>query len=387
MLATLVRGGRGARWGHDARHVLGRLLGRSVPTFTSAAAPSAEADGLRTFVVKEVRAETRDAVTLVLRPADGAPCAFLPGQFFNLEIPRPAGRLRRNYSVSSAPASLVDGAPTLAFTVKRVAGGAASTWLTESVSPGDTLRLRGPYGQFVWDPTEFPTAVFLAGGSGITPVFSMLSAFLAGDGPGCAYLLYGSRSRQDAIFADALDELCRAHPHRLQVRQVFEQGAPDHEPMRRLTAANVESYLVGLGTRVTAEAAVFVCGPEGMRDEARQALAGVGIAPSRIREERFTTGISTTVSLAPQLLTLRNKRGDERQVTVAAGETLLEAAERAGLRMPYSCAMGGCGACRVKLVSGDVSLPEPHCLSETERAAGYTLPCVARPLGPCVVER
>jgi ring-1,2-phenylacetyl-CoA epoxidase subunit PaaE len=386
MHATLVRGGRGAQWGHDVRHVLGRLLGRSAPTFTSAPVPLAEADGSRTFVVSKVKAETADTVSLFLRPADGAPCSFLPGQFYNLEIAGPSGTLRRNYSVSSAPGSLADGVPMLAFTIKRVAGGAASTRLTESVVPGHTLRLRGPYGQFVWNPEEFPSAVFLAGGSGITPVFSMLSAFLGSDQPGAAYLLYGSRSRQDAIFADALDELCRAHPHRLQVRQVFEHGAPDSDPVRRLTAANVESYLTGLGSRITGEAAVFVCGPEGMRDEARQALARVGIASSRVREERFTSGVSAGVSLTPQLLTLRNKRGDERQVSVVSGETLLEAAERSGLRMPYSCAMGGCGACRVKLVSGDVSLPETNCLSEAERAAGYTLPCVARPLGPCVVE-
>jgi ferredoxin-NADP reductase len=347
---------------------------------------SAVDGGVRTFVVTEVVQETADATTLWLRPAEGAPGDFAPGQFFNLEVPGTAGALRRNYSVSCAPGSMRGNAPSLSFTIKRIAGGAASTVLTERVRQGDTLRLRGPFGQFVWEPRVHPTAVFLAGGSGITPVFSMLAAFADSDVAGRAYLIYGSRSRQDAIFAEALDALCRAHPHRIQVRYVFEQGGPDSEPQRRLDAATVESYLLGLEARVTAEAAVFVCGPQGMRDEVQQALARVGVHPSRVRQERFTLGVSTGVSLAPQLLTLRNKLGHERQVSVASGETLLEAAERSGLRMPYSCAMGGCGACRVKLVSGDVSLPEPNCLSEAERAAGYTLPCIARPLGACVVE-
>ncbi|MDP1795634.1 MAG: iron-sulfur cluster-binding domain-containing protein, partial [Acidimicrobiales bacterium] len=140
----------------------------------------------------------------------------------------------------------------------------------------------------------------------------------------------------------------------------------------------------------------YVCGPDGMRDEVLAALAARGVTEEAIKIERFAIGprpqmssssAAIAASVAPGARPIAIRVKDRTHRTIALpGATVLEAGLAAGAPMPFSCGVGGCGACRVKLVEGNVELEEPNCLSDAERAAGFVLACVGRPCGPCVVE-
>ena len=140
----------------------------------------------------------------------------------------------------------------------------------------------------------------------------------------------------------------------------------------------------------------FVCGPDGMRDEVLAALAARGVDPAAIAMERFTVGprpqvatsssaIAASVAPGARPIAIR-VNGQVHRTTALPGATVLEAGLAAGAPMPFSCAVGGCGACKVKVIEGSDEVDEPNCLSDRERAAGYVLACVGRPCGPCTVE-
>ena len=144
----------------------------------------------------------------------------------------------------------------------------------------------------------------------------------------------------------------------------------------------------------------FVCGPDGMRDEVLAALASRGVADEAIAIERFTIGPRPQVAASPRAAAAvasgvaRGARpvairidGRTHRTTAWPGATVLEAGLAAGAPMPFSCAVGGCGACKLKVLEGSVEVEEPNCLTAAERAAGFVLACVGRPCGPCVLER
>src|SRR5690606_30359067 len=136
------------------------------------------------------------------------------------------------------------------------------------------------------------------------------------------------------------------------------------------------------------DAIFFVCGPAPVMDAAREALLARGVAEARIREERFQNPERRTSAPLPadaQRVVVRTRRG-EREVVVEPGRTLLEAGLKSGADLPFSCAMGGCGACRVRLVEGELTMDEPNCLSAREKEEGYVLTCIGRPVTSCVVE-
>ncbi len=138
---------------------------------------------------------------------------------------------------------------------------------------------------------------------------------------------------------------------------------------------------------------VYVCGPEPMLVAARELLLERGVDPAKLHEERFSApqrrGSAPARGSVAAPVTIRRRgrpAGEGAVVIVPAGATLLEAATAAGQDMPFSCAVGGCGACRVRVLEGEVVMDEPNCLSEEERAAGYALTCCGAPVGPCAIE-
>ena len=128
----------------------------------------------------------------------------------------------------------------------------------------------------------------------------------------------------------------------------------------------------------------FLCGPTGMMDVVRTSLAALGVGPDRVRSESFQspTAQKSSADVTSSQTCIFEVEGIEKRVMVASGQTLLEAGLDAGLSLPFSCALGGCGACRVKVVDGQIALEEPNCLTEEERSAGHALICVGRPTGP-----
>jgi ferredoxin-NADP reductase len=266
-----------------------------------------------------------------------------------------------------------------------VAGGRVSGHVHERVAVGDVIPVLGPSGEFTVaiDPAARRSLVLVAGGSGITPILAILRAVLGHEPDSRVALIYGNRGDADIIHRGVLDELAARHGDRLVVRHVLEEPREVAATRGRLDRATVAAELDALGERA-ADADYYVCGPTAAMAAVQDELAARGVPAARVHVERFATAERKAGPRSAQPLTLR-VAGKRHDVVVPADGTILDAGLAAGVAMPYSCAMGGCGACAVDLRAGEVDLDEPNCLSPDERARGRILACVARPTGPCEV--
>ena len=343
----------------------------------------------RRLRVAAIVRETADAVSVVLEDPTGSPIHFAPGQFFTLHVRVGDEVLKRAYSASS---SALDH-QRVAVTVKRVHDGRVSRHVVGHLHEGDAVDVLGPSGAFTPASASEPRLlVLIGGGSGITPLSSIARTLLASEPSTRIALVYGNHALEDVIFKDALDALAAEHaadPPRFRVRHVLQHPPPGWSGGAGLLDGEaLARELDGLGDADIAFAEYFLCGPAPMMAAARAALEKRGVASSRIREERFVSAHAAggaSAGSAAQEVTLRMRDG-ERRVVVAAGRTVLETALDAGIDMPFSCAIGGCGTCRVHLAAGSVVMDEPNCLSPGERAEGYVLACVSRLTSPCTLE-
>jgi ferredoxin-NADP reductase len=395
-------GARLATLRRDLRTVLNDLRGRRPPPFDARRALprhqyvlrpwSEEVVAPRVCAVVELRREARAGLTIVLAPRDGAGFAFHAGQFLTLLVPLGAEVARRAYSICDAAPPPGAAAAQVAVTVKRLPQGLVSSHLHATLAVGTELRVLGPAGSFglVAEPARARHVVLFGGGSGITPLMAIARTVLAQEPRSHVDLVYGNRARDDVIFRAALDALVTAYPDRFRLRHVLEEPAPDlpHAP-GRLDQAAAARALVDLpppaGTEPTEH---FLCGPGPMRAAVRAALAAAGVPAARIHEERFTSPARRTAAARPRLPQPVSVRigGRPREAYVRPGQTILEAGLAAGIPLKYSCTLGGCGACKLKVVAGAVACDEPNCLSAPEREAGWVLACVGHPLDSTTLE-
>lgn len=322
--------------------------------------------------VVDVVHETADAHSLVLEPAEGdrARFSYRPGQFLTVRVPAGDGWAARCYSLCSSP--LTD--DRLKVTVKRVEGGLGSNWICDNVTAGDVLEVLRPAGTFT--PSSLDDDLLLvAGGSGITPVMSILKSCLAG-GTGKVALLYANRDERSVIFADELRALTERHPDRLAVVHLLEsvQGLP--------TPAVVRSLAGPYSGRQ-----VFVCGPEVFMDLVTGTLTDLGM---RVHVERFFS-LEGDPFEEPDAPEETADDGDAAEIEVEMdGETqtapwprserLLDALLRAGVDAPFSCREGNCSACACIALEGEVTLDANAVLDEQDLADGLILACQARPV-------
>ncbi|QEY64440.1 ferredoxin--NADP reductase [Metapseudomonas lalkuanensis] len=321
--------------------------------------------------VAEVIAETHDSRSLVLRIPAGLEERFRykAGQYLGFRVVLGGKRLTRCYSMSSSPDC--DTLPKV--TVKRVDGGRVSNWFNDQVRPGDLLEVLPPAGHFHLRPGEHDLVLF-GGGSGITPVFSILKSALKTTGRRIK-LVYANRDEASVIFRDELKALAKAHVEQLEVVHVLDsvQGFLSQGEVRQLVRGH-------------AGAEFYICGPGPFMDTVEGALLGLGEARERIHVERFVSppdpDAQETVQAAAgveaeQLLVELD--GQLSEVPVQSGETLLQSMRKAGLDAPYSCEEGFCGACMCKVEEGEVVLSRNDILSPAELAEGWTLACQGRP--------
>ncbi|WP_175716594.1 ferredoxin--NADP reductase [Burkholderia anthina] len=331
------------------------------------------------LTVADVIAESDDACSFVfdvpaaLRDA----FAYRPGQFLTLNVPCAEAAVARCYSLSSAPG--IDAAPKI--TVKRVRDGRASNWLCDRVRAGDVLDVLPPAGVFTPRTLDGDLLLF-AGGSGITPVLSILKSALV-HGRGMLTLIYANRDERSVIFRAELQQLARRHPGRLRVIHWLDsvQGVPQQRHLEELA-------------RPFSQQETFICGPALFMENALAAMLGLGLPRSRVHVERFASlpdapaqaDAAASASSAAAAAAAGDGAaietvldGDAFMFDSAPGETLLDAMLRAGVPAPNSCRMGQCGACMCRIERGEVALDSNHVLDDDEIAAGWTLACCARP--------
>lgn len=339
----------------------------------------------RKMRIEHVERLTPDAVALELGDVTGAPFTFVPGQFVTLVVRVGGVDHRRAYSICSAPGER----GTVRVGVKRVTSGIVSTYLCELARAGDVLEVFGPSGAFTvdTDPERARHVVLLGGGSGVTPLLSIAHAVLAVEPASRVALLFANRSAVDIMFATELASLVESSRGRFVVRHVLESVARDSNARagrltRDVVAAELDAMAIEGG-----DVEYYVCGPEGMMDEIRSALAGQGVASDRVRFERFARAARRAGAPATQTYPVIIRNGArEIRASAVTDQTLLEAGLAAGAPMAFSCTMGGCGTCRVRIVSGQVEMDEPNCLLPGERGAGYALACVARARSPVTID-
>jgi ring-1,2-phenylacetyl-CoA epoxidase subunit PaaE len=375
----------------DVRTVVADLRGEKPPTWSSRSGdryPTSASLATRECEVVEVVRETDDAISLILRDAGGAPLPEVrPGQFFTLLVPVPGEPLplRRAYSASGDCREREH----VRVTIKRVAGGRASNWLVDHARAGMRLSVLGPSGEFgvASKPELEPRKlVMIAGGSGITPMMAILRTLPATEPNAEIVLIYGNRREVDIVFQAELSRLASELGERLRLVHALEQ-APEGWTgcVGRLDRASLQAILDDLALTDEARREFLLCGPSAMMEAARATLHARGVDDRRIRQETFfQPQLRSDVRVQvrePQPVTLV-LGAREVGLVVQPGQTLLEAGLAAGLAMPYSCAMGGCAACKVRLEHGEVVMREPNCLGPRERADAFVLACIGSPTRP-----
>jgi len=330
--------------------------------------------------IVEVRRETSDSATLVIKPGWGFTADHRPGQYIGVGL-LVDGRWRwRSYSVTSPPRATpsraaggagsrthrAGGARTVSITVKAMPEGFLSTHLVNGVRPGTVVRLAAPQGNFVMPDPAPPSILFLTAGSGITPVMSMLRTMQRRHQIQDVVHLHSAPTAADAMFADELHALARRNPgYRLTVRATRTEGRLD--PSRLAEA--VPDWQ---------DRQAWACGPEGLLAEVEKAWGAAGIA-DRLHLERFAAARRVAPGEGGAVTFARS--GITRAADAAT--TLLDAGEQAGVRMPFGCRMGICHTCVVSLLDGRVV--DLRTGAESEPGSRVQV-CVTAPRGDCVVD-
>jgi ring-1,2-phenylacetyl-CoA epoxidase subunit PaaE len=344
------------------------------------------------LAVNDLRRETADAVSMTFKipSALADDYAFAPGQYLTLRATMDGEEVRRSYSICSGPD---DG--ELRIAVKKVDGGAFSSWAADELKSGDELDVMTPTGRFgiAAAPDEARVYVGFAAGSGITPLLSIVKGVLAREPNSRFFLFYGNRSTTGVMFLEALEELKDRYLQRFSLFHVISGEEQDIPILHgRLDGEKVRVLLRSLVPASTVDH-VFVCGPTGMSEDIEATCRDIGIAEDRIHVERFVSGLGgkprpkavIAPSAPPKAIASLVIDGKRRDVPVAEGEAILDAALRAGMDLPFACKGGMCSTCRAKLVEGKAEMDVNYSLEPWELKAGFVLTCQAKPVSDKVV--
>ncbi|MBT2323349.1 phenylacetate-CoA oxygenase/reductase subunit PaaK [Variovorax paradoxus] len=345
--------------------------------------------------VRRIEPDTAEAVVVSfdvpeeLREVFG----FTQGQYLTLRKEIEGQDLRRSYSIC---AGVDEG--ELRVGVRKVQGGVFSNWINSSLQPGDTLQVMAPQGRFFVpiEPGAHHHHVGIAGGSGITPILSIMKTVLAREPFARFTLIYGNRLLKSTMFKEEIEDLKNRYMTRLALQHVFSDEHTDVPiNMGVMNREKIAEFLQGLVPAREIDH-VYVCGPFQMNDEAEAALLAAGVPEERIHIERFGVAqpagpVGAVVHEAlpgdaeeARITIVRD--GLSREIPFTKGQpSILDAASSAGLEVPFSCTSGVCGTCRAKLLEGEVRMERNFALDKNEVAGGFILTCQAHPLTERVV--
>ena len=345
--------------------------------------------------VAEVRPETFDSVSIVFDVPDELRDAyrFMQGQHLTLKAELDGEELRRSYSICAGVDDNV-----LRVGVRKVKGGRFSTWLNKELQVGQSLDVLTPTGGFhaELNPEHEKTYLAIAGGAGITPVFSIIKTTLMTEPRSRFILLFGNRTTSSIMFREDLEDLKNEYMDRFAMHHFLDQeeqdidiynGPIDPDRLGRLTGELFDPEAVD---------EFFICGPNTMIEDLAEELKDKGVDSDHIHFEHFNTDTAQKPAAAPAM-TREEVPQTQCRVTVildgvqtefsldGSGESLLDAALNSGNELPFSCKGGVCGTCRALLKEGQVEMASNFALEDYEIEEGFILACQSHPLTDKIV--
>ncbi|MHB8863221.1 MAG: FAD-binding oxidoreductase [Pirellulaceae bacterium] len=322
------------------------------------------------------------------------PFTFVPGQFLNVAFCIGGARMNRSYSISSSPnqREYVD------LTVRREPRGAVSRHIVDLLKVGDTIEAGGPVGKFTFTGKEAESIVLISGGVGITPMVSISRYLTEQSWPGDIFFIYTCRTPADFIFADEVAALHRRNPKlRVAVTMTKAEGTDWKGPRGRITKDLLTQTVPDLASR-----RIHVCGPPAMMEATKAMLAELEVPPDQVKTEAFgavkpapaaagTTAKPTAPATGPLVTFSKNNKSAKIHVDLQSGDsppkqTILELSEELGIGIEFSCRIGTCGVCKVKMTSGEVDQAVQDALDADDKTNGIILACQAKPKGEVTVE-
>lgn len=349
-----------------------------------------------TLTVSSLHRETVDSIVIgFVIPKELLPdFTFIQGQYLTLKVNVNGEELRRSYSICSSPLDPEE----LRIAVKKVEGGRASTALVEKLRPGMTIEVMTPMGQFhtILHASHRKHYVCFAGGSGITPILSIIKTVLRAEPQSRLTLFYGNTDSDRIIFRNKLEELKNKHTDRLSVHHILTYGKDEDLLFNGLITVEKATALAKRFVQDNADTEYFICGPEPMMVNVSESLNKLGVDKKRIHIELFTSPVSDEMKKdAPKAVEQGAFAGvasvkvilDGREYQLqldAKGDSILDAALTAGLDVPFACKGAVCCTCKARVVEGKVEMDMNYALTDEEVADGFVLTCQSHPRTPNV---
>lgn len=324
--------------------------------------------------------DTPDTVTFTFQSLEG-PVQHLPGQAIALDLPMAGGTATRTFTIASAPL----GASELSVTVKAAETGNATRWMHDHLEIGTEIDARGPFGRFSLAARHGRPVLLIGGGSGFTPMMSMLRWLHARGEAVDVVVVQVARRVEDLLFGEELEQIDRD----MSSLKLFEVvTAPDTGEFWRGYRGRPNRAMLRTMVPDASQCEVYCCGPEGFLDTIRRSLQAEGLPHQHFHTESFGTSTAAVrpeptehVAANTHRVTLRG-----RSIEVADGEILSTALASQNIRVPTGCNAGQCGTCRLRLSEGSVDMRQDGGLSAQEVASGYILACCSRLTGPITLE-
>ncbi len=340
--------------------------------------------------ISDIVKETADAVSVGFEVPENLKQEYQHkhGQYLTLKMSINGEELRRSYSICSSPVA----ENQLRVAIKKVKDGRVSTYINTSLKVGDMIEVMTPMGTFFTEmnPSNKKKYILFAGGSGITPMFSILKTVLKAEPMSSIILFYGNNDESSIIFQKQIEVLALANSDRLNVVHILNSAPANHPPLLQgMMSKEKNISLVQNYVNVNDSNEYFICGPGPMMENVVAALKELKINENQIHIEYFTAPVN-----ADEIKPIVNEvagasatiiiDGDEHEVVMEKGESVLEAALRIGLDAPYACQGGSCCTCRALLENGKVEMTVNYALSASEVKQGYILTCQSHPTTPIV---